>query len=43
MTSAAAETSSNTEPHALIERRGATLIVTMNRPAVRNALTGEML
>ncbi|RDI65981.1 crotonase/enoyl-CoA hydratase family protein [Nocardia pseudobrasiliensis] len=43
MTSAAAETSSNTEPHALIERRGATLIVTMNRPAARNALTGEML
>ncbi|MBF6062538.1 crotonase/enoyl-CoA hydratase family protein [Nocardia terpenica] len=43
MTTASTETSSNTEPHALVERRGATLIVTMNRPAVRNALSGEML
>ncbi|MFF0489462.1 crotonase/enoyl-CoA hydratase family protein [Nocardia sp. NPDC003482] len=32
-----------TEPHALVERRGATLVVTMNRPAVRNALSAEML
>ncbi|MCX4093681.1 crotonase/enoyl-CoA hydratase family protein [Nocardia sp. alder85J] len=31
------------QPHALIERRGHTLIVTMNRPTVRNALSGEML
>lgn len=31
------------EPHALIEQQGATLVVTMNRPAARNALTGEML
>ena len=30
-------------PHALIERRGAVLIVTMNRPAARNALTGPMM
>lgn len=36
-------TSTDTEPHALTERRGATLIVTMNRPHARNALTGEML
>ncbi len=43
MTTAATETGSNTEPHALLERRGATLIVTMNRPAVRNALSAEML
>jgi enoyl-CoA hydratase len=31
------------EPHALTQRRGHVLIVTMNRPAVRNALSGEML
>jgi enoyl-CoA hydratase len=31
------------EPHALIEQRGHTLIITMNRPHARNALTGEML
>ena len=31
------------EPHALIERRGPVLIVTMNRPAARNALTGPMM
>ncbi|WP_067825469.1 crotonase/enoyl-CoA hydratase family protein [Nocardia inohanensis] len=43
MTAATAETSSNTEPHALVEKRGATLIVTMNRPERKNALTGEML
>ena len=27
------------EPHALIERRAHVLIVTMNRPAARNALS----
>lgn len=43
MTSAPAETGNNTAPHALIEQRGHTLIVTMNRPHVRNALTGEMI
>jgi enoyl-CoA hydratase len=32
-----------TEPHALIERRGHVLIVTMNRPEARNALSGPML
>jgi enoyl-CoA hydratase len=31
------------EPHALVERRGHVLIVTMNRPAVRNALSGPMM
>ena len=31
------------EPHALIERRGHVLIVTMNRPQARNALSGPML
>lgn len=31
------------EPHALVEQRGHTLVVTMNRPASRNALSGEML
>ena len=32
-----------TEPHLLTERRGHCLIVTMNRPEARNALSGEML
>lgn len=31
------------EPHALIERLGHVLIVTMNRPHARNALSGEMM
>lgn len=31
------------QPHALVEQRGHTLVVTMNRPEARNALTGEML
>jgi enoyl-CoA hydratase len=30
-------------PHALLERRGHVLIVTMNRPRVRNALSGPMM
>jgi enoyl-CoA hydratase len=30
-------------PHALVERRGHILIVTMNRPHARNALSGPML
>ena len=37
------EESSGEEPHALIERRDHVLIVTMNRPAARNALSGPML
>jgi enoyl-CoA hydratase len=32
-----------TQAHALIERRDHVLIVTMNRPHVRNALSGEMM
>lgn len=43
MTSAQVETPHNTAPHALVEQRGHTLIVTMNRPQARNALTAEML
>lgn len=31
------------EPHLLTERRGHVLIVTMNRPEAKNALSGEML
>jgi enoyl-CoA hydratase len=34
---------STEEPHALVERRGHVLIVTMNRPQARNALSGPML
>jgi enoyl-CoA hydratase len=37
-------TTTDTEPpHALIEQRGHVLVVTMNRPQVRNALSGPML
>ncbi|WP_396892905.1 crotonase/enoyl-CoA hydratase family protein [[Mycobacterium] wendilense] len=35
--------SATEQPHALVEQRGHTLIVTMNRPERKNALTGEML
>jgi enoyl-CoA hydratase len=31
------------QPHALVERQGHVLIVTMNRPHARNALSGEMM
>lgn len=31
------------QPHALVERKGHTLVVTMNRPDAKNALTGDML
>jgi enoyl-CoA hydratase len=31
------------QPHALIEKRGHVLIVTLNRPKAKNALSGEML
>ncbi len=31
------------QPHALVEQRGHTLIVTLNRPEARNALSTEML
>jgi enoyl-CoA hydratase len=41
---ASAEPAGGTEPpHALLERRGHVLIVTMNRPRVRNALSGPMM
>ncbi|HWU32172.1 MAG TPA: enoyl-CoA hydratase-related protein, partial [Marmoricola sp.] len=33
----------NTAPHCLVELKGHTLVVTMNRPEARNALSGEML
>ena len=31
------------QPHALVEQEGHTLVVTMNRPEKKNALSGEML
>jgi len=31
------------EPHALVTQEGQTLVVTMNRPEARNAITGEMM
>src|SRR6476619_3278332 len=34
---------SGDQPHALVEQVGHTLVVTMNRPEKRNALSGEML
>jgi enoyl-CoA hydratase len=34
---------SNTAPHCLVELQGHVLVVTMNRPEARNALSGEML
>ena len=40
---AAAPARGSEPPHALVERRGHVLIVTMNRPQVRNALTGPMM
>ena len=38
-----ARSAEDDQPHALIERRGHVLIVTMNRPHARNALSGPML
>jgi enoyl-CoA hydratase len=48
MTSTSAHTSAEPAdgaepPHALLERRGHVLIVTMNRPQARNALSGPMM
>lgn len=40
---AAADHDNDTAPHALVEQRGGTLIVTMNRPHARNAISGEMI
>ena len=31
------------QPHALVEQVGHTLVVTMNRPEKKNALSGDML
>ncbi len=45
-TSSTPETSSTAtgeQPHCLVEQVGHTLVVTMNRPESRNALSGEML
>ncbi|KZF08641.1 MAG: crotonase/enoyl-CoA hydratase family protein [Rhodococcus sp. (in: high G+C Gram-positive bacteria)] len=42
MSSIAPETSAKSA-HALVEKRGHVLIVTMNRPEARNALSGEMM
>jgi len=39
----AADASSPPAPHALVELVDHTLVVTMNRPEKRNALSGEML
>ena len=36
-------TTDTEQPHALIEQQGHVLVVTMNRPQVRNALSGPML
>ncbi|RRO17533.1 crotonase/enoyl-CoA hydratase family protein [Saccharopolyspora rhizosphaerae] len=37
-------TSTETEqPHCLVEQRGGVLVVTMNRPEAKNALSGEMI
>ena len=36
-------TSTETPPHCLVEQDGHKLVVTMNRPEARNALSGEML
>src|SRR6202044_2347587 len=43
MTSTPATADSAAPPHALIERRGHVLIVTLNRPEARNALSGPMM
>jgi enoyl-CoA hydratase len=42
-TPASAAATNGGPPHVLIERRGPVLIVTMNRPEARNALSGPML
>lgn len=34
---------SEAQPHCLVEQRGAVLVVTLNRPEARNALSGPML
>ncbi len=39
----AREDGTQEEPHCLVERRGHVLVVTMNRPHARNALSGPMM
>lgn len=34
---------SETAPHCLVEKRGHVLIITMNRPERKNAITGDMM
>lgn len=43
MTDTAAQPTHEAAPHCLVELQGHTLVVTMNRPEARNALSGEML
>ncbi|MGH3283440.1 MAG: crotonase/enoyl-CoA hydratase family protein [Streptosporangiaceae bacterium] len=43
VTAAAVPDTGEGQPHALIERRGHVLIVTMNRPQARNALSAPMM
>lgn len=44
MTTTTTTTTADTaQPHCLVERRGPVLIVTMNRPEARNALSGSMM
>lgn len=43
MTTATGTETATEQPHALIDKRGHVLIVTLNRPKVRNALSPEML
>ncbi|HTB54393.1 MAG TPA: enoyl-CoA hydratase-related protein, partial [Trebonia sp.] len=43
MTAAGVDGTGDGPPHALIGRRGHVLIVTMNRPEARNALSGPMM
>ncbi len=31
------------QPHCLVEQHGGVLVVTMNRPSAKNALSGEMI
>lgn len=41
--SRAADSDDQEQPHCLVERRGHVLVVTMNRPEARNALSGPMM
>lgn len=41
--SRAADSEDQEQPHCLVERRGHVLVVTMNRPEARNALSGPMM